>query len=90
VDKDGAVFAWDMATSEPLMATPADHPAVHARDTGRLALEGRWIMDKTAADSRLLSLLPNMSPAKARASYGNTTIAIGLANGSIVIMRFPQ
>lgn len=84
-DKDGAVFAWDMETLAPLMATPADHPAAYARE-GPLALEGRWIVDKTTND--VLSLLPNMSPAKARASYGNK-IAIGLANGSIVILHFP-
>lgn len=86
VDKDGAVFAWDMATREPLMATPADRPA-HTRELGgRLVLEGRWIVDKMTNDA--LSLLPNMSPVKARASYGNK-IAIGLANGSIVILHFP-
>ncbi|KAG9311726.1 hypothetical protein JVU11DRAFT_7966 [Chiua virens] len=85
-DKDGAVFAWDMATREPLVATPADHPSFYTRE-GPLALEGRWIVNKTTNEA--LSLLPNMSPAKARASYGNK-IAIGLANGSIVIMHFPQ
>ncbi|KAH0837748.1 quinon protein alcohol dehydrogenase-like superfamily [Lanmaoa asiatica] len=86
VDKDGAVFAWDMATREPLMVTPADHPTAYTRE-GRLTLEGRWIVDKTTNDA--LSLLPNMSPARARASWGNK-IAIGLANGSIVIMHFPE
>lgn len=85
-DKDGAVYVWDLATRDPLMATPADHPASYARDQGRLVLEGKWIVDKTTDDA--LSLLPNMSPAKARASYG-ATMAIGLANGSIVIVRFP-
>ena len=85
-DKDGVVFAWDMATREPLMVTPADHPASYTRE-GRLVLEGRWIVDETT--NEVLSLLPNMSPPKARSSYGNT-IAIGLANGSIVILRFPQ
>lgn len=86
VDKDGAVFAWDMATREPLMATPADHPAAYARE-GQLILEGRWIVDKRTDD--VLSFLPNMSLPKARASYGNK-IAIGLANGSIVILHFPE
>ncbi|KAN0073111.1 hypothetical protein V8E55_012251 [Tylopilus felleus] len=86
-DKEGTVYAWDMATQEPLLATPADHPASYARDPGRFALEGRWIVDMTTNDA--LSLLPNMAPAKARASCGNT-FAIGLANGSIVILRFPQ
>lgn len=85
-DKDGAVFAWDMATREPLMATPADHPTAYERE-GQLVLEGRWIVDKTT--NEVLSLLPNMSPARARASYGNK-IAIGLANGSIVILHFPR
>jgi WD40 repeat protein len=85
-DKDGAVFAWDMATRESLMATPLDHPTVRTRKE-RLVLEGRWIVDKTTNDA--LSLLPNMSPAKGRASHGNK-IAIGLANGSIVILHFPQ
>ena len=84
-DKDGAVFAWNMATREPLTATPGDHPAAYAR-VGQLGLEGKWIVDKTTDD--VLSLLPNMSPTKARASHGNK-IAIGLANGSIVILHFP-
>ncbi|KAF8555069.1 hypothetical protein OG21DRAFT_1439273 [Imleria badia] len=85
-DKHGAVFAWDMVTRTPLTATPADHPASYARDLGRLVLEGRWIVDKTTDEA--MSLLPNMSPAKARASHGHK-MAIGLANGSIVILHFP-
>lgn len=84
-DKDNAVFAWDMATREPLMTMLADGPTAHAKE-GRLVLEGRWIVDKMTDDS--LSLLPNMAPVKARASYEDR-IAIGLANGSIVILRFP-
>ncbi|KAG6380569.1 hypothetical protein JVT61DRAFT_4932 [Boletus reticuloceps] len=84
-DKGGTVFAWNMATREPLTASASDHPTLHARE-GKLILEGKWIVDKTTNEA--LSLLPNMSPAKARASHGNK-IAIGLANGSIVILHFP-
>ncbi|KAF9225142.1 hypothetical protein BS17DRAFT_580275 [Gyrodon lividus] len=85
-DRDGAVFAWDMESREELMAAPEDHPSAYTRE-GPLVLEGKWIVDKTTNEA--LSLLPNMSPAKGRASYGNR-IAIGLANGSIVILHFPE
>ncbi|KAF9237048.1 quinon protein alcohol dehydrogenase-like superfamily [Melanogaster broomeanus] len=85
-DRDGAVFAWDMESREPLMATPADHPNHYARE-GPLVLEGKWIVDGTTNDA--LTLLPNMSPAKARASWKNR-IAIGLANGGVVILHFPE
>ncbi|KAH7886378.1 hypothetical protein F5I97DRAFT_1270746 [Phlebopus sp. FC_14] len=85
VDKEGAIFAWDAVTREALMATPEDNPSQFVTE-GPLILDGRWIRD-TRTD-RVVCALPNMSPAKARASRGNT-IAIGFANGSIVILHFP-
>ncbi|KIJ13795.1 hypothetical protein PAXINDRAFT_13343 [Paxillus involutus ATCC 200175] len=85
-DKEGAVFAWDVESREPLVATPEDHPSRYAKE-GSLVLEGKWVVDRSTNEA--LSLLPNMSPAKARASWGNR-MAIGLANGSIVILHFPE
>ncbi|KAG2357448.1 hypothetical protein BDR07DRAFT_1612520 [Suillus spraguei] len=85
-DREGAVFAWDATTGEHLNATPADDPSYHSI-VGPLSLERKWIVDsKTGA---VLTMLPTMSPVKSQASFGNCMV-LGLANGGIVIIRFPS
>lgn len=85
-DREGAVFAWDATTGIPVVATPADHPYHHSV-IGPLSQERKWITDsKTGA---VLAMLPTMSPVRSQASSGNC-MALGLANGGIVIVQFPQ
>ena len=87
VDDKAAVFAWNANTHEPLMATPDDTPQRGGSVGETLGLlNSRWILDSRTKE--VLSVLPNMSPVIARASW-NDRLAIGTANGGIVIMRFP-
>lgn len=87
-DNDGAVFAWDVTTEEPtsIVATPADDPRHHAI-IGPLSLEHHWITDLRTGT--VLTMLPAMSPVRSQASSGDS-MALGLANGGIVIINFPQ
>lgn len=85
-DRDGAVFAWDATTGAPVIATPADDPRYHSF-IGPLSLEHRWITDSKTGT--VVTMLPTMSPVRSHASSGNC-MALGLANGGIVIINFPQ
>ncbi|KAG6333192.1 hypothetical protein ID866_5896 [Astraeus odoratus] len=86
-DDKGATFTWNAATREPLMTSPEDAPHKYDKSRGLLALvRNRWIVD--ARTEVVLSILPSMSPVKSSVSYGDR-IAIGTANGGIVIMRIP-
>ncbi|KAG2342057.1 hypothetical protein BDR05DRAFT_424914 [Suillus weaverae] len=84
-DRDGAVFAWDATTGRHLIATPADDPSYHSI-VGPLSLEQKWIVDSRTGT--VLTMLPTMSPVRSQASFGNC-MALGLANGGIVIVHFP-
>ncbi|KAG2107852.1 hypothetical protein BD769DRAFT_1500468 [Suillus cothurnatus] len=84
-DREGAVFAWDATTGEHLPATPADDPSHHSI-VGPLSLEGKWIVESRTGT--VLTMLPTMSPVRSHASFGNC-MALGLANGGIVIVHFP-
>ncbi|KAL4068832.1 hypothetical protein V8B97DRAFT_754129 [Scleroderma yunnanense] len=86
VDTQGAVFAWNANTYEPLMATPDDAPQRNGSRGLLELLNNRWIVE--AQTERVLSVLPNMSPVFARASWSDR-LAIGTANGGVVILRFP-
>ncbi|KAG1813834.1 uncharacterized protein BJ212DRAFT_1482194 [Suillus subaureus] len=85
-DREGAVFAWDATTGEHLPATPADDPSYHSI-VGPLSLERKWIVDSRTGTA--LTMLPTMSPVRSHASFGNC-MALGLANGGIVIVHFPD
>jgi hypothetical protein len=85
-DREGAVFAWDATTGVPVVATPADDPYHHSV-IGPLSQERKWITDSKTGT--VLAMLPTMSPVRSQASSGNC-MALGLANGGIVIVQFPQ
>ncbi|OJA08875.1 hypothetical protein AZE42_01734 [Rhizopogon vesiculosus] len=85
-DHEGAVFAWDATTGAPIVATPADAPSFHSV-IGPLSFEGKWITDSRTGT--VLTMLPTMSPVRSHASSDNC-VALGLANGGIVIIHFPQ
>ncbi|KAG1879614.1 hypothetical protein C8R48DRAFT_648028 [Suillus tomentosus] len=85
-DREGAVFAWDATTGVHLVATPADDPNNHSI-IGPLSLERKWIVDSKTGTA--LTMLPTMSPVRSYASFGNCMV-LGLANGGIVIVRFPD
>jgi WD40 repeat protein len=85
-DREGAVFAWDATTGEHLVATPADDPSYHS-NVGPLSLERKWIVDSRTGAA--LTMLPTMSPVRSQASFGNC-MALGLVNGGIVIVHFPD
>ncbi|KAG2141076.1 hypothetical protein DEU56DRAFT_282652 [Suillus clintonianus] len=84
-DSKGAVFAWDATTGGHLTAVPADDPRYHSI-VGPLSLKRKWIVD--SRDGTVLTMLPTMSPVKSQASFGDC-MALGLANGGIVFIKFP-
>jgi len=94
---DDNVMVWDAESGQRLVASDAS--ATVAKDTFRVPASlvlrlGRYVCvaenrSQSDGDKRILAKLPHMAPIKAVRSFGHR-LALGLANGSIVIMHFPS